>query len=133
MIPETQLTNPELGKPSGKTTPVDIALEKSMGRVRELLAGTDDKIANFKIKEGALKINRDSENGLHIYNWKELGFPKMPKNLSEADIVNYLTELGYFEKLEKQAKGEEPIPKVKATLTAEQQKRAAELKAKYGY
>lgn len=129
--PETQITNPEIGKPNydKKAALVDKALQKNLNRIRVLLDDTDNKIANFGTPKGSVKIDRNDEDGFYIYNWKELGFKEMPKNLSEDDIVKYLTEFGYFKKLEDQATGKEVIEKV--IVSPEQKKKAQDLISKY--
>lgn len=132
VIPETQITNPEIGAIDPRQTAVDVALEKSKKDINAALANVDNKIASFKIPTGAIKIDRNDELGLHIYNWKQLGFTEQPTNLTEDDIYNYLDEFGYFSKNEAALKSGKDKPVSKPILTTDQQKRAAELKAKYG-
>lgn len=129
LIPQTQITNPEIGKLNVEKTPTDIYLEQSRADIDAAIANTDEKIASFKIPTGTIKVDKNEDLGLHIYNWKQLGFPSQPTNLTPDDIYNYLDEFGYFSKNAAALKGQ---PAQKPTLNAEQKKRTAELKAKYG-
>lgn len=131
LIPETQVTNPEIGKAATGKTMGDAVFESNRKKVRKLINDTSNKIASFKLPSGGhVKFDRNEDDGLYLYNWKELGFNKdnKPTNLSEDEVMDYLTQYGYFKTLEdKYLKGtQQPLQ------NPEQAKRAADIKAKYG-
>lgn len=132
VIPETQVTNPELGRVNPQRTNVDVALEETRKTIKRQLLKAGEKIQQFKVPGGMVSFDRDEDGNLYLYNWKQLGYNKSnrPQNLTDEEAEAILDEQGFFAKNKKALQEGKVFPVGQQPVSPEKQK-AIDLINKY--
>lgn len=71
-------------------------------RYKRLISGKSKTFVDSP--KGRIVFDYDEDNGIFIENWKDLGYPQKPKNLTKDQYLAIVDESGYLDKLINSAK-----------------------------
>lgn len=89
---------------------LQVVLDFDKKRFNELNSGKIEDIVASTPK-GDYEFGNDEDHGIHLKNWKKLGFPKRVDHLTYDEYLNLLDQVGYHQQFVEQFKGNKSIPK----------------------